>query len=1172
MPSDRPKHLISDTLIQRSQGGNQKKLIAWSRQGHIAYAAKTSNGEANLFLTYMECVNGKTWQLAPDTEFSVGSELIDGDISTGLRPRKQGSVDNSLPDIQLLSFSNTGWDLFAADENGNVSILVTGIKRLNHDKDFNSSYGQQQQQQQQSSNSGTSKASPAFPSLPAIQYSRTSFNTAEMFYSDLTQSPLPKTSTPRQRRLNQLVTMKWLNIQKPVIASAPAIKLKQDDSSPVTNGCASKLGAASQDAHGSYFTYKAHQYKPYGAMHPLMTKQACIGIRRNGQICLWHQEDHGIEYKRVSTMLDLEGDDDEVLDASIAFSRSGDVIVAVHTITSNSLKFYDIKIDWGYLVEAAKHLATMPSYRVPDDERIPPKLVVGKIFKYNLGDLSANNQRLVSIDMISPNFHQSTEIEVLLTFEKERVYSKDPVKTTLVRYQLKEVLVSDKIHQAFKDIGKKSTSNMDSLMQKKRYQMIYMQRFTFNESILSIQPMKLEMILVVSFCNGMIKLLERGSFEFHENPYNRKFDSNEEEEDSLIPSSISTLIDAGFEFPQMEIQPEFCCVSPNLCSYTFIPFNSSRLYIKSLQSKIDPSFYEMKKSGLLLTTASALALTHTSACYLGFFTDDLIAAIRIELVHIAKTVSPGRSNRLLVAILQECQRAINLNIDISTDQTDKMSQNQPLQRLLTLQLSLGTDTNWKRNRSAKIALSIVNMRFVASSVMYAIHTIYSNMQRFSHKGLNTIDTYANSKVREDSIIYIIGVIRWCLDYVAFLGKELLELQSAFQNNNQTTISQLMEKLCMVPLMLGKVPRLFLIFSIANIRRLFSFVQKFVEKNYSTLTTEVTPENTFGAFEKISSKLFVQSSASILDDASTEGRSKSASDKAAAISRAIVAHPTVEAYYRIGAMITNCPVPLQEFEKFLLEADSTLRNLGLDPETSLAVEQQIVCQGHVPKNFVGPMKKLCAMYDKSILSLPKMDVPRLYFYDTQWLRLDGYEDDIELESFLQSVDGSDQRIVEPTKLLGDLAQNKIDTKLNAQEGRDTTVETDGILLETTNYELSRKGARRLIFMNCYNGLVLDTLRKRLMKPSAFIQYEKPASETNSPDGIILHGISTDNLSRTDINSGERKKISLRFCIRCGAISSLHDEMLLVPGHPSLIENPVFQHYQRICFCGGSWSNI
>lgn len=1108
--------------------------MSWSRQGHLVYACKSIKKAANLCITYLECTDGRVWQLAPPTSFRV----------PGFGDTRESTRD--APELNTLVFSNTGWDIFTADSSGNVSILVTGIQRTQQNKTTQTPsllFGQAQSPASvQAPNPPSATPTPA----QAIQYSRTSFNTAELFYSDSTQLPLPSLKTPRDHMLNQIVAIKWLNVDKALIANGPAKRMKQTPDTPASNGCAAPLGAAAPDSDGYYYSYSAHQHKPQGPMHPLSTKQACFGVRRSGEICLWHQEDHGIEYKRVVGSLDLEAGR-EILTASISFTKEGHIIITAHTdCSANPLLIYEVKINWGFLIEAAKQLPKIPTFRVPDSERTPPALSIVRVLKFNLGDLCCNNERLVSIDTISPNYKEDSELEVLLTMETVARFTNDPVKTILYRYQLREIPVLETLHGSFKDIG---SSKMDVDGQT-GYKLHYIQNLEFNESILSIEPVNLGTILCITFCNGMVKMIDE-SFQVMTNPYEK---APLDEETIQPPEEIHTLVDAGFEFPQMDFQPRCCCISPNACMYVAMGHDNSRLYIRTIESHIDPALRRRKPSGLLLVTSAGFALAHTSACYLGYFTDDLIATVRTELEYTSQTVSESYSFRLLVSILQEAQHAINLNIDISTEQTDKMSQNQPLQRIITLQLALGTNQNWRRTRSGKIALSLLNLRFVSSSIMYAIHTIYSNMQRFSRKGMNVSDTYANSRVREDSIIYIIGVIRWSLDYIVLLSKEMLELRNAFQAGNKQDTEKLINKLFVVPLIMGKVPRAFLLFSIANIRRLFSFVQKFVEKNYSSLTTLVSPENPMGAFRSIEKSL-LEDSASVFDTP-PDSLVPVANDKASR-ARAIMAHPTVEAYYRIGALIENCPVPLAAFEKFLLDSDGPLRKLS-SPTTSLAIEQQLVCQGYVSKTFIPTIDKLCEAFDKNVLSLREVNVPELYFYDTQWLRLDGYEEESEIGQYFG--------LTEETEQVGQLASEAVQAK---SETTQQEMQSGKVLLPRTDFDLAQKSARRLVYINCMDGLILDTLRKQLLKPTEFIQYDKLGIDGDSPSD---HFSLARRSAITVPDTGDFKRIAMRFCIRCGSISSVHDEALFVPGHPSLIENPVFQHYQRLCFCGGSWANL
>ncbi|GME89125.1 unnamed protein product [Ambrosiozyma monospora] len=261
MTKEQNDYVISDTMVRRSQQQQFKNQISWSRQGHIAYSPPITD-QGNLCITYMECLDGKTWQLAPPTTFTIQSF---------------DEFPNEKSEFTLLSFSNTGWDLFTADANGHVTILVTGIKKVYFD-DIPQPYTNHSNGVNGLSQS---PANAVMNSVPTTQYTRTSFNSLEIFYSDNTQLPFPNLTDQHKKYLNQVLAMKWLNIDKQVIANAPAVRSQVTPENQVLNGCAAKLGAASQDASGFFYTYSAHQYKPYGAMHPLKEcQQSCLSIIR----------------------------------------------------------------------------------------------------------------------------------------------------------------------------------------------------------------------------------------------------------------------------------------------------------------------------------------------------------------------------------------------------------------------------------------------------------------------------------------------------------------------------------------------------------------------------------------------------------------------------------------------------------------------------------------------------------------------------------------------------------------------------------------------------------------------------------------------------------------------------------------------------------------------------
>ncbi|GME96228.1 unnamed protein product [Ambrosiozyma monospora] len=419
-------------------------------------------------------------------------------------------------------------------------------------------------------------------------------------------------------------------------------------------------------------------------MHPLSTKQACIGVRRSGEVCLWHQEEHGIEYRRVSTKLPFNNPDDEIVNTSIGFQRDGKIIIAAYFAIARSVKVYEVTINWGYLLEAAKRIQTNPNYSVPEGQRVQPTLMVKKILQIDVNRFDPECSVLTNLDLMSPNYHQSTSMEVLLSFENQRSFNREPVKTVLYRFQLEAISQMTKLHSAFQSIGSKKGVDVKNIKSEETYELKYKQRLEFNDSLLSMEILNLDMIMGFVFASGELKFFDRNNFEQIKNLYNQ----DSPVADPLLPNTINTLFDAGFEFSRMPFQPKYVIISPNMCCYVSLPLNDSNLHVSVIKCEVKPENLPPKRKGLLLATTVSIALRHTSACYFGYCTDDIVAAIKVELWRCSKLIGDKYSYRLLVSILQECQTAISLNIDISTEQMDKMSQNQPLQRMLALQFLL----------------------------------------------------------------------------------------------------------------------------------------------------------------------------------------------------------------------------------------------------------------------------------------------------------------------------------------------------------------------------------------------------------------------------------------------------------------------------------------------------
>ncbi|CDK27910.1 unnamed protein product [Kuraishia capsulata CBS 1993] len=1079
--------LSSDVLMRRFYEKKYSSRISWSKNGFIAYPAQGDDRSQKLFLTYLECIDGRTWQLAPAKQFDVFSSSEEQPSQTptagGVVAVTSNSTKNT--EITLVSWGPIATDLAVSDSAGNMVILVSGVR-----KNDLTQFGVQH------------------------PFTMSSLNELEIVYTDFPSKKLQPDVTASTQ--NEVIGFKWLNSDKPIIANTPAVRVETTHDTPVSSGAAAPLGAAHNDSAGHAYSYGVHQYKPHGAMHPLPSKQACVGVRKNGEFCLWHQGEHGLDYHRVSTFLDPHETDYFSL-CEIGLQRDGSIVVVGFSPLSQCIRIYSVSIQWGYFVNAAIQQQKNQAYNTPDDQKVPPKLAVKRLFKRNIStvfphklvpgskssteNLGIDLQQLVHIYLVPPSFNSNTELEVFLGFEN---ISSSKSHSTLLRFQLTEKEASN-LHSAFITMGerrgvvppapmsangletKKSGSFSASSptgSEAKTFDLVYKQSLRFNESILGFTSLNLDMLIAITFANGEVKMFNRSPLKQINNMYaDPKLQSSNT---ALLPSSISSLFDAGFEFPKLDFRPRAMCISPNLCCFVALSRSSNKLYLECLEGKAFNADTK-PRPGLLLSIAASCALRHSSACFTSTSTEDLVATIQQELVRAAKSVSKEYSQALLVSILQESHRAINFSLDFSKEQVDRLLGSPPLQRLLNLQLALGTTFDWQRTKSGKVAWALLNLRLCAFGMMITLRSVYHHMNKLSKRG-SSVDLYNDAKWRSENVLSSLGVIRWCMDYILYLNQQIVELCQVFKDVDQTPTSpdplEALKSYVALPLILGKVPRSLLLYSMATMKRLNDFVQKCIEKI----------ESSNGAPSVGVSANSIKSVEDALFFAPTTSTQANKNNKSFAIDplNTPTALPTVEAFYRLREILNNSPVPLDGFEKFLTEADTALRNLRIDKSTSLAIEQQLVCQGHVPKPFVEPIKKLLSVYSQSLLN--EVDHVELYFYNFDWLMLDS----------------PDQ----------------------------TTISTeDPVVLSITNETLANEGYATLFKPISPSGDMVDSLRKTICYPPG---------DPNITSAPVV----------------ERK------CVRCGAVSSLMETTHLSNVGISLWSLA----FQRNCLCGSFWVNI
>ncbi|ODV78335.1 uncharacterized protein CANTADRAFT_26480 [Suhomyces tanzawaensis NRRL Y-17324] len=901
-------------------------LISWSKNGFIAYANHNTTSP-NLLLTYLENTDGKTWQLA-------APQTLDS---------KLGSVSN---EISLVCWSNLNTDLAVADAYGNFYILLAGVGLLDHQKGHNghSSNGSSTSSNGFSSASintngsttssangslggksnGTANATNGSNSSPSTEstpsYELTSYNNVEMIYRDQLYS---HTTT-------SIVAFKWLNIEKPQIVNKPATLVAEGDELK--------------------YTYGVGQAQPHGITHPISTKQACVALRQNGEFILYFQGEHKVEYHKSSLFVS-----DQLVHlttSSIGFNNEKQVIIVAYDSLSNKILTYTVSIDWGFLVESAKRQKTDPHFHTPKEAQKMPKVTLQKVQQMSpiplFSDALLEIQKIKSEDAMDVDVSKPSEssdahfsvgsldgIEIASSnAEKDSkpdifiIYSwNDAVSGTfskIYRYNLieEQELISD----AFTDLGLRKKSSEDTttpaLCQSLRLQDV----MTRSGKIKSISSALNDYFVLIQYeDNRKLDVIDR---------FTLKIVNNESVKDDP-PTTVTTIFDTGFQFASIPSDKSLVvAVSPNMTSFVYIPLRSTNANLTfEVVKKVN---YLSNSYKDLLISSVGLAYRHAYSCYTNTCSDDILILIQSEIARLSGSDEKDPKTQLTIhkfieAVISEAHKAIIFELDkFSKESVDKLLSNPPLQKLLSLQLVLG-ELNPRNNIMSDIAWIVLNLRSASFGIMFLLSSICRSKKK------PTEDNLQDSITRGECIMSLIGNMKWLIDLMVYLNQELIEL---FLSKNHSSSSRInIRNSSVLPIIMSKVPRLFLMYALSSIGKTHEILKK-LHKDL-----------------EVSNKLF---------------------------------SPMKESLNRCFTICNNSPLTLSLFENFLRECDVIINKelstklVGKDRSYGLKLEQKLVCEGEVPDELI-PVAR--AIIDRHNININRdMKVSDLYFYDVEWLNV------------------------------------------------------------------------------------------------------------------------------------------------------------------------------------------
>ncbi|KAK9353902.1 mediator complex, subunit Med16 [Lipomyces doorenjongii] len=509
------------------------------------------------------------------------------------------------------------------------------------------------------------------------------------------------------------------------------------------------------------FHYGIHKVSPFGPWHPHPNKQACIGVVRSGKVKFWYQQD--VRYHEI--VQDLETDllpEDYYNIASFGSDRDNTLILAVYSATRHNLKLFRISIQWKVLATGGGN----PPQSKPDAEWAT--IQVKRIYSNEIYCPSHSQRELTHLEVVSPTNHPESRLAVYA------VHSSDKGSTI---QKIEVVTLPIMLHSNFHALGLRRNPMPDDPSDIVQFQDYH----DLNKRLIGLSSLYADNIICCTYADGSVEMRQRLTFGETLPQFN--------------PQSVHNLYDAGFGFPDAETALEIC-ISPNMVAFVLLNATGQlKLYYMRPILKVE-------NNDASAPIAAAIALRHTLACYSTMTSDDIILIASVE--------SLSRPADFQQSVLKQTHRAIGFSLDLPKDvQADKFLVLPSLQKLLSLQASLGTLSGWRRSPAGVMAWASINLRLFSFALTF---TLKATHQKQPGGG--------EGEVKGDTIITFLGLARWCIDFLAYLNQDLFELgrnPDKFLKPDSVSLPLIM--------LLGAVPRLLIRYTLRGLRGLEQLIAR-----------------------------------------------------------------------------------------------------------------------------------------------------------------------------------------------------------------------------------------------------------------------------------------------------------------------------------------------------------
>lgn len=769
-------------------------LMSWSKTGIIAYSDSQSSN-ANICLTFLESINGINWRFHTPQKYVLHPQLHEVQYQESSSTPSTHSTTTSVNGSTTAGVGST--PNFGGNSNKSPPQFFYNISSI-HWNNWFSLPGDMLAVCDELGNM-TMLITGQRPDR-ATTYEKLTMvfqdNVYKIYNHVMPLKPVDKLKPmnierkqTRKEYNTSILEFRWLTSSKSVI---------------VSQFCAF-------DSSSNTYRSRAQQVPPYGVYHPPFIKYACLAIRKNGQIDFWYQFSNSKDHKKITLQL-LDTSNQRFKDLQwLEFARITPMnddqcmLITTYSKLSKNISFYKLHVNWNLN-------ATKPN--VLND----PSLKIQFILSTTLDptDDEGHVLKLENLHVVSKSSIEKDPSPEILVLYNVCNTSKSLVK----RYRLAPTQLSAEYLVILKpDLNIDRNNSTNQIFQSRRYNLRRHSDIVLDKKVTLITSEMFDGFVSFYFEDGTIESYNQNDWKL--------------ETERLISQSqlgkfkniIASPLSAGFDYGKLPLPPsvEWMKVSPSMCGVIVKQYNKKwpQFYAAVQKNYADP-----EKDSI---NATALAFGYVKSLHKQISAEDLTIAAKTHILRIS-FLDRKRAKEFITTLLKSLYSFFNISPDAPKEIMDKIITSRPLQKIMLLQLELGSCFSQENiEEMARVILYLKNVLFafngVARNFHFAIEQISNNSnQQQNPKLFQTIFS------KQDLIHSLIPVAKWFVKFITYLTQEILILINDPTNKEYTLVHGIFG---------AKMSRTLILSILNEIKKVTQIVAKFPETSYPILNESST---------------------------------------------------------------------------------------------------------------------------------------------------------------------------------------------------------------------------------------------------------------------------------------------------------------------------------------------